>query len=68
MAAAPDDPAVWYNVACMYACMGETERALAYLEKSIGSGTGGREWTKHDPDFDSIRDDPRFQALVAKLP
>ncbi len=65
-AAAPDDPAVWYNVACAYAGMGEVEEALRWLEKLFGRGMGGREWALLDPDFDLLRDDPRFRALVAK--
>jgi non-specific serine/threonine protein kinase len=65
-AAAPDDPAVWYNVACTYAGMGEVEEALRWLEKLFGRGMGGREWALHDPDFDLLRDDARFRALVAK--
>ena len=65
-AAAPDDPAVWYNVACTYAGMGEKEEALRWLEMMFGRGMGGREWALHDPDFDLLRDDPRFRALVAK--
>ena len=65
-AAAPDDPAVWYNVACTYAGMGEVEEALRWLEKVFGRGMGGREWALQDPDFELLRDDPRFRALVAK--
>ena len=65
-AAAPDDPAVWYNVACTYAGMGEAEEALRWLEKVFGRGMGGREWALQDPDFELLRDDPRFRALVAK--
>jgi hypothetical protein len=44
------------------------EEALTWLTKVFGPRTGSRDWLKHDPDFDLLRDDPRFQALVANLP
>jgi TolB-like protein/tetratricopeptide (TPR) repeat protein len=67
-AAAPDDPAVWYNVACTYAGLGRNEEALALLAKNFSRGFGDREWVARDPDFAHLRDDPRFQALLAQLP
>lgn len=30
-------------------------------------GWGKRDWVEHDPDYDSLRDDPRFRQLVTKL-
>ncbi|HEY1335098.1 MAG TPA: protein kinase, partial [Myxococcaceae bacterium] len=67
LAEAPDDPATLINAACMYARAGLKDEALKTLEKSFGRGWGKRDWVKNDPDYDSIRDDPRFQALLAKL-
>ncbi|HTS80335.1 MAG TPA: protein kinase [Myxococcaceae bacterium] len=67
LAEGPDDPATLINAGCMYARAGMTEEALACLEKSFGRGWGKRDWVNNDPDYDSLRDDPRFQALVAKL-
>jgi len=66
-AAAPDDPAVWYNVACTYAGLGMKDEALTWLGKVFGRGMGGREWVRYDPDFDLLRDDPRFQALFKAM-
>jgi len=63
-----EDPATLINSACMYARAGLKEEALRCLEKSFGRGWGKRDWVNNDPDYDSIRDDPRFQALLAKLP
>jgi non-specific serine/threonine protein kinase len=64
---APDDPGTSINMACMYLRAGMKEEGLACLEKSFGRGFGKRSWVENDPDYDSVRDDPRFQALVAKL-
>jgi len=66
-AAAPDDPSVWYNIACTYAGLQMQEPALEWLGKTFEIGMGVRAWVEHDPDFDFLRDDPRFQAMVAKL-
>jgi serine/threonine protein kinase/tetratricopeptide (TPR) repeat protein len=61
----PDEPQVLYNIACVYALLGETDRALSCLEHSVTRGWFQREWMLHDPDLASIREHPRFQALIA---
>ena len=68
IAVAPDEPSVAVNAACMYARIGMKEEALGLLAQSIGRGFGKRDWLENDPDYDSIRDDPRFQEMMAKLP
>lgn len=60
----PDDTGVRYNVACLYALEGEKERALETLQRAIEVGFANVDWIKNDPDLDSLRDDPRFQALL----
>ena len=67
LAEGPEDPATLINAGCMYARAGLKEEALNCLEKSFGRGWGKRDWVNNDPDYDSLRDDLRFQALVAKL-
>ncbi len=59
----PDDPMLLYNVACTYAVMGRPEDAMASLERAVDKGFGHREWIDHDPDLNSLRDNPRFQSL-----
>jgi non-specific serine/threonine protein kinase len=68
VALAPDDPGVQINAGCMYAKAGMKEEALACLERTFSRGFGKRDWIENDPDYDSIRDDPRFQAMLDKLP
>jgi len=60
---APDDPSTSYNVACVYAHLGDVERAIESLQRSIAS----RSWIENDPDMDPLRDDPRFQAYLESL-
>jgi Flp pilus assembly protein TadD len=63
----PEDPGQLYNVACCHALGGEKEEALALLDKAIRNGYGHREWMENDSDLASLRDDPRFQSLLARL-
>jgi adenylate cyclase len=63
----PDDSGILYNVACVYALAGEAEEALRGLSQAIQNGFGHKEWLEADSDFDPIREDPRFQALLKSL-
>ncbi|MEP6509499.1 MAG: tetratricopeptide repeat protein, partial [Gemmatimonadales bacterium] len=60
----PDDPLLLYNVACMYALVGNPDQALDCLEKAVDKGYGQKDWVEHDTDLDSLRDLPRFQRIV----
>jgi serine/threonine protein kinase/Tfp pilus assembly protein PilF len=60
----PEDPMLLYNVACMYASLGRSEQAIACLERAVDKGFGHREWIDNDPDLNSIRDNPKYQAIV----
>jgi tetratricopeptide (TPR) repeat protein len=63
----PDDAGVLYNVACLNAVAGRVEPALDQLEHAVQNGFGHREWIEHDPDLDSLRSHPRYQALLNRL-
>ena len=64
----PDDPLVWYNAACTYAQLGETDKAFEALDRWAGNSAAVlQKWLETDPDFDPIRDQPRFIALVRKM-
>jgi adenylate cyclase len=60
----PEEPSVLYNVACNYALLNETDKALDCIEKAFDKGFGHKEWMEHDPDFASIQNHPRFKALM----
>jgi len=67
MALAPDDDAILYNAGCALAVAGEEERALDALQRAIGAGLAGGDWIPQDPDWEPLRDHPRFQTLVERL-
>lgn len=63
----PDDMGTLVNGACLCARLGQKEEALELLERVFARGWGKRDWVEHDPDYDILRDDPRFKRLSAKL-
>ncbi len=61
----PDYHQAWYNKACYYALQGNIEQALENLQQAINLNCEEyREMAKTDSDFDGIREDERFQALI----
>lgn len=63
----PDDTNALVLGACLHARLGHKNEALDLLQRSFSRGWGKRAWVEHDPDFDSLRDDPRFRELLARL-
>jgi adenylate cyclase len=60
----PTDMSALGNGACLQAKLGQSDRAIALLERVSAQGWGQRDWLERDPDYDNIRDDPRFQRLL----
>jgi TolB-like protein/Flp pilus assembly protein TadD/predicted Ser/Thr protein kinase len=63
----PEDPAVLYNVGCVFALMGKIEESVECLEKAVTFGMGQKEWFENDSDLNAVRSHPRFQALLKRL-
>jgi hypothetical protein len=63
----PEDPGVVLNAACLRLRMGDIDRALELLEHAFSRGWGKRDWIEHDPDYDAVRQDPRFIRLLDNL-
>ena len=57
----------YYGAACGYALKGKNDRAIEYLNKAVAAGFENKMWLEHNSDFDTVRDDPRFEELLAKL-
>jgi adenylate cyclase len=63
----PHDAGVRYNVACLFAVADQRDRAIELIVEAVDAGFGNREWLERDPDLGSIRDDPRFQAVLEHM-
>src|SRR6266852_5540529 len=61
----PEETSILYNVACVYALLGRSEDTLRCLGKVMEHGTFYKNWAAKDSDLDSVRSDPRFQALIS---
>jgi DNA-binding SARP family transcriptional activator len=63
----PDDTSALVNLACVHARAGESGPALDLLERAFARGNGKRDWILNDPDYGSLRNEPRFERLVTRL-
>jgi tetratricopeptide (TPR) repeat protein len=61
-------PPLLYNLACAYALSGRKDDAFARLTEAAGTGWLTREQIEGDSDLASLKPDPRFGALLSKLP
>ncbi len=60
-------PIDFYNLACAYALSGDADKALDNVERAIGAGVKRRDQYESDPDLASLRELPRFKALMQPL-
>lgn len=54
-------------VAVVFGAMGEKDKAFAELERSIELRDSWFRWSKVEPLFDPLRDDPRFAGLLKRM-
>jgi DNA-binding SARP family transcriptional activator len=63
----PNDTSALLNVALVYAKADERNRAMDLLDHVFARGIGKRDWVAHDPDYDNLRHEPRFQRMLEHL-
>ena len=57
-----------YDIATIYAGLGDKEQTLVWLGKAYEDRSGWLAlWLKVDPKFDAFRSDPRFQDLLRRV-
>ena len=63
----PDNAVAFYNLAGVHALMGDHDKAIAALQRDRELGDTDWEYLVADPWFEGLRDDPRFEAIVAAM-
>jgi tetratricopeptide (TPR) repeat protein len=61
------EPLIEYNLACYYSLQGSKTQALACLSRAINANPAFKDMVGRETDFDPIRSDPGFQALVSVI-
>ena len=65
VAAAPQYPMLFFNLACCESQCGRTSDALDHLRHAIEMSEEFRDSAKNDSDLDPIRDEPAFKQLIS---
>ena len=55
------------NVAEFYAVMGDTSKALEWVERAVRNGDERTAWFRKSPRLASLRDDVRFERILASV-
>lgn len=62
----PDDPIVYYNLACNYSLLERYQKAIKCLNKALSLGYKDAEHMLNDPDLDNIKESKEFKNLLEK--
>src|SRR5438477_9974113 len=61
------DPDIAYAVASVYALEDDLDQAFEWLQRSVALGNENRFLFEHDRNLASLREDPRFKQLLARI-
>ena len=62
------DADISYSIGSVYALEGLHSAAFEWLERSISLGNANRPCFENDPNWASLRDDPRFREIIERFP
>lgn len=60
----PDNPRVYYDIACTYSKQGKLRESIRYLERALEKGFHDWDLMKKDHDLDNLKGSPHFHALM----
>ena len=63
----PQNPVVFYNLACSYSLTEHFDRAAEALEKAILLGYKDFAWLTKDPDLKKFRTQPVYREILKKI-
>jgi tetratricopeptide (TPR) repeat protein len=64
----PDDPFVFYNLACSCSLLNLVDEAFSTLKKALKLGYRDFRWLLSDPDLENVRKDPRYSEIAGGFP
>lgn len=56
-----------HSIAVLYSHQGNKEETIRWLEKSVNARHPWATWINAEPEFDFVRDEPSFQAILQKM-
>ncbi|MBN1223088.1 MAG: hypothetical protein JXB23_07545, partial [Candidatus Aminicenantes bacterium] len=56
-----------FGIAIIYFILGEDDKGFLWLDRAFQSHSVGMFFVKVEPEFDTVREDPRFKALLKKM-
>jgi len=63
----PDNPYVFYNLACSYSLLNQTDKAFRSIKAAIKYGYRNFDYLKEDKDLTNLRNDYRFLRYFSRL-
>ena len=63
----PQNPLVFYNLACSYSLTDQFDRAAFALDRAIELGYRDFKWLAKDPDLKKLRAQPTFEEIKEKI-
>ena len=63
----PDNPLVFYNLACSYSLNGEYDAAVTALDQALILGYRDFKWLARDPDLRKLRKHPGYRDIEEKI-
>jgi tetratricopeptide (TPR) repeat protein len=63
----PEEPLVFYNLACSYALTDQFDRATHALDQALNLGYRDFTWLAKDPDLQKLRQQPVYRGIEDKI-
>jgi len=63
----PDDPLVYYNLACSYSLLNDVDSSFSAMKKAISLGYDDFVYLEEDDDLSNLRKDSRFKKYFSKV-
>jgi quercetin dioxygenase-like cupin family protein len=60
----PSSPGLLYELARLEASLGNRDQAIRALRAAVDVRSEAGSWTREDPEFDALREDPEFRELA----